>query len=389
MLSGQKASNPSRGRLLHALNRYREEVEQLETVNVQYQKALVRSHSRFRRLVESNIVGIMIGNLEGHIVDANDYFLNLVGYRRADLPLHLDRLTPERWRELTQSKRLETSTTGIGTPFEKEYLHKDGYGVPVMVGVARADHKIDECIVCVVDLSQKKHAEQLLLDYQQRLRTMHSEVFLAQEREKHRIATGLHDDVGQTLATIKLKLDQLARACRDSELLEPVTETIDLIEHAIASTRTLTFDLSSTELHELGLVAALDSLADTVAEQYQLALAFHADDPIREPCEPVGIVLYRAVRELLLNISKHAMADSASITVGDSGETLQIIVRDDGIGFDASVDAHVFGPRGGFGLLNVRERLSHIGGTVEVTSRPGEGTRITLAVPSGTEILRE
>ncbi len=233
----------------------------------------------------------------------------------------------------------------------------------------------------------KNAVEDELRAYQQRLRSLASELSLVEERERRRIAAGLHDYACQNLVLSKMKLQGL-----------PVTETdeiegiCDTIDETIESVRGLIFDLSSPTLYKFGLEAALEELLeDKVKAQYGIDGTFRDDGAAKPLAEDVRIVLFQSVRELLINTIKHAQARSVTVDIGRLDDSIRITVADDGIGFDVEETLIGTSRRRGFGLFHIRERLDLLGGRFDVESRPGRGSRFTLLAPleTGTTAARE
>jgi signal transduction histidine kinase len=157
---------------------------------------------------------------------------------------------------------------------------------------------------------------------------------------------------------------------------------LELIDRLMEDTRTLTFELSSPILYELGLEAALGWLVEKTQEEHGLGVMFESHGLSRRLSEDVAVLLFQAVRELLANVIKHARASAVRVTCEQERDDVRIVVEDDGVGFDAarSVLSPTFG--GGFGLFSIRERLGSLGGFVEIDSGDGR-TRVTLVVPHG------
>lgn len=139
------------------------------------EEALRKSDARFRRLVESNMIGIIIADLHGKVLDANGAFLDLVGYTREDLiagNVHWGRMTPEEYRPLYTKAMEEVKTSGVATPWQKEYIRKDGSRAPVLVGAALLEDSEDVCIAFVLDLAASKLAEDALREGEERYRDL-------------------------------------------------------------------------------------------------------------------------------------------------------------------------------------------------------------------------
>jgi PAS domain S-box-containing protein len=231
------------------------------------------------------------------------------------------------------------------------------------------------------EVSERKKAEEKLLTYQKRLRSSASELSLAEERLRRKIATDVHDHLGQNLALSKLKIESLAHSAASPQLIEELKEIRDLIAQAVESTRSLTFELSPPILYELGFGPAVEWLLRQIRQQHGLSTEF-TDDELPKPLDDdIRVLLFQAVRELLVNVVKHAKAGSVKVSTQRVDDQIQISVEDDGVGFDVRRLYSQDRMGGGFGLFNIRERLDHIGGHLDITSRTGKGTCVTLLAP--------
>lgn len=228
---------------------------------------------------------------------------------------------------------------------------------------------------------ERKQVEKKLISYQTRLRSLTAKISLTEEQERRRIATDVHDHIGQTLALAKIKLGLLQKQAGPDHLREPIEEIRAILEPAIQYSRSLTFDLSSPILYELGFEAAMEALLDQFQRQHLLATEFENDPAPKLLDDDTQIILFRAVRELLVNIIKHARAGKVRVNIRKGENEICIEVLDDGIGFDLARIQPLTDKTGGFGLFNIQERLDFIGGNIEIHSQPGVGTRIVLHAP--------
>jgi len=231
------------------------------------------------------------------------------------------------------------------------------------------------------EVSERKKAEEKLLTYQKQLRSSASELSLAEERLRRKIATDVHDHISQNLAISKLKIESLTQSATSPELARELEEIRDLIAQVVESTRSLTFELSPPVLYELGFEAAAEWLVRQTRKQYGLSAEFEDDGRTKPLDGNVRILLFQAVRELLVNVVKHAKASSVKVSTQRVGDQIRVSVEDDGVGFDVAQVHSQDHMTGGFGLFNIRERLDHIGGHLDIASRAGKGTRITLVAP--------
>lgn len=227
------------------------------------------------------------------------------------------------------------------------------------------------------DITERKQAEEKIHKFQQRLQSLASQISLTEEQERRRLAICLHDQIGQTLAVIRLKLVTLQHPSSD-DYAKQVAGILELLDEAIKRTRSLIFDLSPPILYELGLEAALEWLAEQFQKQHDIIFKVEDDGKPKLLADTCRSLLFMAVRESLVNVVKHAKAKNVSISIQRVGKTVRVIVQDNGVGFNSS---QIEKQTNGFGLFSIRERLRYIGGHFHIESRCGHGTRISLVVP--------
>ncbi len=229
-----------------------------------------------------------------------------------------------------------------------------------------------------LNITARKRAEQHLMAYQQRLRSLTSELSLAEERERRRIAAGLHDDACQNLVFSKMKLQELHESHSPAETDE-IAGICDTLDRTIESVRAMIFDLSSPTLYKFGLEAAIEELLeDKVEARHGIQCTFRDDGRDKPLAEDIRVLLYQSVRELLINIIKHAQAEAVTVEIARLDDSVKITVADDGIGFDVADVLTNASHRQGFGLFHIKERLDFIGGRLDIESEPGDGSTFTL-----------
>jgi PAS domain S-box-containing protein len=214
----------------------------------------------------------------------------------------------------------------------------------------------------------------------EQLRALAGELTLAEQRERKRLAKILHDHIQQLLVAIRYRVAVIRRDERDT-IKQTAKEIEELIDQSIAASRSLTAELSPLVLQEGGLNAGLEWLTRWMADKQQL----HVDlemDTVEPLTETTKILLFESVRELLLNAVKHSKTRSARIHLKSAEGLLQLVVSDEGVGFDPKTLPHAGESGGGFGLFSISERLRLIGGKVEINSSPGKGSRFVLWVPT-------
>ncbi|MFZ3137570.1 MAG: CHASE3 domain-containing protein [Thermodesulfovibrionales bacterium] len=262
------------------------------------------------------------------------------------------------------------------------YIPESGIWIRISVDPIFDDKgNITGSVHIIRDITEQKKVEEKLRTYQEQLRSLASQLSLIEEQERRRIATDIHDHIGQTLALCKIKLGTLQESFSSTDYAESMNEIRNLIEQTIQYTRSLTFELSPPILYELGLEAGVEWLGEQILRRHGINFEFEDDRKSKPLNDEARILLFQAVREVLINVAKHAQAHNARVSIQRDNDNIRINVEDDGIGFDASKIDSFLGDIKGFGFFSVRERLNYIGGYIEVESKLGRGTRVTLVAP--------
>ena len=263
--------------------------------------------------------------------------------------------------------------TKDGKPFPTlmtSTLLKDAQGNPfAMAGIAK-------------DITERKRLDDKAFEYQMQLKSLALQLSSTEECERHRLATELHDHIGQSLVFSKLRLDQLRTSQTSGELTEALEEVCNHLGQVIQDTRALTFDLSSPILYELGFEAAVaEWLKDEIRNKHGIEAEFEDDGQPKPLDDDIRTVLFRNVRELLVNTVKHAQARKVKVCVRRADRNIRVSVEDDGIGFDPVETTSTAAKRAKFGLFSIRQRLEQLGGAIEVDAEPGRGSRISMTAP--------
>ncbi len=213
------------------------------------------------------------------------------------------------------------------------------------------------------------------------LRALAGELTLSEQRERRRMAKILHDHLQQLLVGAKFRVTILARV-GDDVLKQAIREIEQLLDESIATSRSLTAELSPPILHDGGLEAGMEWLARWMTDKHGLFVELSLEDRIPALEEDVKVLLFESVRELLFNVVKHAQCKSATVSIRRiKGGKIQVVVSDDGVGFDRE-KLKMTGTSGtGFGLFTIQERVELVGGRIQIHSTPGKGSRFVLTVP--------
>jgi two-component system CheB/CheR fusion protein len=265
----------------------------------------------------------------------------------------------------------------------------DDDGHPTAVATTERDitqRKLDETALRELNESlEHRVAERSALAERQarRLRELAAQLLMTEEQGRRSLAEDLHDNLSQVLHVAKLKLSELRSGAEDIARSELFVEVDKLLVRANQAARSLSYQLSPPVLHELGLIPALEWLGEEMGRLFRLEVKVSHGRNAIVMDERTRIVLFRSARELLVNVAKHAGVRRASLRVRRDREGVVVTVEDRGIGFDPKL-AHDPKKSRGLGLFSIRERLEHLGGSMNIRSAPGQ-TIIDLAMPLAKE----
>jgi PAS domain S-box-containing protein len=239
--------------------------------------------------------------------------------------------------------------------------------------------KVTGVIAVATDVSDCIEAREKILEYQTQLRSLNTELVLAQERERRRIAEQLHDCLGPTLSHLTREIGLISQQSTD----ETAARLCDINHHlrgAVANTRSLTFSISPPALYKFGYEYAIEELCEEFGKIYKIKFNFECTGHSNPINEQSGILIFSSVRELMLNIVKHSNVRSASVVINKEPDNVKIIVFDNGDGFDVSKLDYV-GNKHGYGLFSIKERVRHLGGYIDINSQPKRGAEIVIHIP--------
>ncbi len=235
-------------------------------------------------------------------------------------------------------------------------------------------------LICIQDISAEVEAATRLKEYQSELRSLSGKISLAEESERRRISSELHDGTVQNLVLSRIQLAELKQSLAD-EQARAVADGIDaLLDKSLQETRSLIFEISPPVLYELGLEAAVEWLAENYRRRTGVKVTISSDGGKSALGEELKVVVFQAVRELMINVAKHAQAKTVAIDWQHGTDAIRVSVIDDGVGFDVDSNEVRTVSEGGFGLFSIRERLNLLGAEFELDSA-STGTRATITVP--------
>jgi len=229
------------------------------------------------------------------------------------------------------------------------------------------------------DITERKHAEVSLKESSEQLRELSRHLQKVREEERLRIAQEIHDELGQQLTGLKMDIAWLLKKTDpvDALVKNKFEETLLLLDDTVRSIRRITAELRPSIIDDLGLNAALEWLVAEFSERLNIVFSYDNSFDDKNMHPDISIVLFRILQESLTNIAKHAAAKKVSIKIEQLDDMVQLVVEDDGVGFDSSVKQADLS----FGLLGIRERTSMMKGECVIFSEPGKGTSIRIRIP--------
>ncbi len=364
------------------------------------EEALNESEEKFRHLVEQSPLSIQVLSPEGRIVQVNEAFMKLWGITEKNLPEVLEKyniLEDEELKAAGIMPLIEMAFKGdqvtlpifeYDAPGTMETLEVDSPDTVKrwiqarLYPVKDSKGEIVNIVDVEEDVTERIISEQRVQEHQQRLKALASQLTLAEEQERRRIAADLHDDVGQTLAMTRLQLAAAIRNSKDNGLNEQLDEISQTLLKATQDTRHLIFELSSPTISELGIGAAVEEWVEINRKKVP-GIVFEVINNLHEAeiDQDVRAILFRNVRELLTNTIKYSRADQVTVALETTGNEIRVTVKDNGVGFNPSQVLNQVNSEGGFGLFSVQERMVDLGGTLEIDSAPHRGCAMIMSIP--------
>jgi signal transduction histidine kinase len=288
----------------------------------------------------------------------------------------MERVVPED-RESLRALAAQVLETGGDFSTEFRTIAKDG-SLHWMLGKGElrrnSGNSSSKIIGVTVDISEIKRAHLQLQEFAKRL-------MKAQEDERKRISRELHDDIGQRVALLAMELDLLQRSLSGAHALRERVERLQAWAGELGTDlHALSHALHSSKLKHLGLGAALRELCSRVRGGASLQVELSCNGDTRCLSDEEALVLFRITQEALNNVVKHSRATSVTVTLKCSNNRVDLVVCDNGRGFDYKAES------GGMGLLGMRERLRAVDGEFRISSAPNGGTKIHASVPIASRV---
>jgi PAS domain S-box-containing protein len=363
------------------------------TDRLKAEQEILRTRDFLQDVFKTSLDGILVTDSLSNITMVNAAAVKILGYPRKELlGSKIQKFLQTGDEAEARGKEIQKvlMKKGFVTGYDHRWLRRDGITVDLEISLALLKDrkgKLSGSVLSFRDVTERKKAEQKLITSQEQLRSLASQLTLTEERERRRIATDLHDRIGQALAISKIKLGALRESTSSLGLDKDVDGIRDLIEQTIQDTRSLIFDLCPPFLYELGFEKAIEWLLEDIQNQHGIRTHLKSDGRSKQLEDDIRVLLYQTIRELFVNIVKHAEAKNANLTIKREDHTISLWVEDDGRGFDESAIPFRMQKEGGFGLFRIQERFNYLGGEIKIKSKPDQGTKVFLKLPFKTNDL--
>ncbi len=353
----------------------------------QAEEMLKESEERFRTLFQTAGNVIAVVTPEGRISEFNLEAERITGWQRQEVlgKSFLRLFVPPAFAEAVKADFQKVLAGRETRGFEMPLKLRDGKERPFLWNVNRLlgkDGQIIGEIAIGQDITERKQAEESLRESEQKLRLLTTQILNAQEDERKRISRELHDELGQSLTVLKLGLRGVNRYLSEPPEIKEELENIALyLDETIEKVRRLSRALSPAILEDLGLVPALKYLMDEFSPHYTINHHFAIEDLDHLFPKEAQIIIFRIFQESLTNIAKHAQASKVHLAIRQADGEVLFEVEDDGQGFEVGTILSRSTLNKGLGVAALYERAKMLGGSLQIQSRKGGGTRITCSVP--------
>jgi PAS domain S-box-containing protein len=375
--------------------------------NARLYNDLGEREARIRRLVDSNIIGIFIGDSRGHIMEANEAFLDMLGYSREDLisgRIRWTKLTPAEWATADQDALAQMSATGSCKPFEKEFFRKDGSRVPILVGGAFFERKQDEGVVFVIDMTERKRAEEKLRASEQRLLDAQMELaHVNRVTTMGQLTASIAHEVNQPLAAVIANAEACLRWLdRGTPDLDAARRSVEWIiddgNRASEVIRRVRALANKTDVKKAPL--DLNNVVREVIALVQRELISHQVSLQMELAAGLPMILGDRVQlqQVIINLVMNGIEAMQPVTdrprqlvirsCQDEAHQVLISVTDCGVGISAENADRLFNPffttkpsGMGMGLSICRSIIEAHGGRMSAANNVGPGARFQFTLP--------
>lgn len=340
-----------------------------------------------RSLIEASLDPLVTISADGKVMDVNEATELVTGVSREQLigSDFSDYFTePEKAREGYRG----VFKTGSVRDYPLAIRHASGRVTEVLFNAVVYRNEagdVQGVFAAARDITERKRAEEALRESENRLRTLSSQLLSVQENERKRISREIHDSLGQSLSAIKFKVEgitQQMREGRQKKMAASLEAILPIIRASIEESRRIQMDLRPSILDDLGIIATLTWFSREFQQTYpNIRIEKEMNIQENELPDPLKTVIYRISQEALNNIAKHSKANLVRLSIGKKGDSIELTIQDNGMGFNLEEILAQEWRKRGLGLTSMRERAELSGGSFAIESTIGKGTTIKAAWP--------
>ncbi|MGD2270966.1 MAG: PAS domain-containing sensor histidine kinase [Desulfobacterales bacterium] len=347
------------------------------------EKALIAEHIFRRAIEESTPSGIVGIDLDGRQIYVNRAFCEMLGWDEGELlgtRFPFVYWSADEVGAASDKFHFPLSSKVSSEGIELRFRRKNGdkfWGLVTSSNLNDSEGKIIGHLISVADISKQKQAENAMRD-------LSSRVVNAQESERKYVSRDLHDTIGGKLSAIKYSLEKIISELHNESdpIKYSVEDVLSIVHDTIDETRRIYRNLHPSILDDLGLCPALRSLCREVMEVYSnITIKSHFEIAEKQIPDSLKILIYRILQEALNNVSKHSQADKIEVSLSQMQNKIELVVLDNGIGFDVAAVARADSQKRGLGLDSMQERTKLFSGSFDIRSTPGKGTVIRATWP--------
>jgi len=282
-------------------------------------------------------------------------------------------------KELVRQRIKEGITKGV-TDIEAHLVTKKGKKILFYFAGIAIDYEGKKCLMGTgIDISDRKKAEQELEESYKAIRKLTEHLQNIREEERAHIAREIHDELGQQLTVLKMDISWINKkiGIQDESVKARMKELLVMLDETVKSVRRISSELRPSLLDDLGLTAAMEWQLTEFEKRFEIKTVFKSDDAEIKLSESVKTALFRILQESLTNVARHSEAKKVTVSLNRKNGSVVLSVVDNGVGFDKQ---NAIGKKT-LGILGMQERTSMIGGTYEISGKPGKGTRVVVTIP--------
>lgn len=358
------------------------------------ERKLKESEEKYRMIFKYSPLGIMHFDAEGTITACNESLVKIWGSSE-------EKLVGFNLLSSLKNKKMRSAVcacmSGKFAFYEGKYLSVTGGKISNLKAhygpITSADGVFLGGIGIIEDISERKQAEEFLRESERQLRLLSAELLMSQEQERKRIAGELHDSIGSSLSALKFGLeDYIERLASKPAETETLRSLVSMVQHTIDESRRIITDLRPSILDDLGIVATTRWFCRHFRTVYSNIQVSEKIDVREEDLrESLKIVIFRIMQEAFHNIAKYSRAEHVELSLYEEGDSLHLVISDNGVGFDTFPSGVAGGAGKGFGLTGMKERAELSGGILDIHSERGTGTTIHavwLATGNGSKEIK-